>query len=121
RTGMPRVAQVAHEMGITSPLEELPSLALGTCAVTPLEMAVAYSTLATSGLRPRAWGLEGARDASGETLVGEAPPLPERVIAVDSAYVVTSMLRGVLERGTGAAASSYGLRGSLAGKTGTTD
>ena len=121
RAGLPRIAEVAGAMGIGSPLEVVPALALGACEVTPLEMATVYGTLASSGRRTAPWGLESIVDSTGESLVGEAPPTGERVIPAESAYLVTSMLRGVLDRGTGWSARSYGVRGGLAGKTGTTD
>ena len=63
RAGLPRVAELGHAMGIASPLPEVPSLALGSCEVTPLELATAYATLAGAGRRPAAWGLEGVVDA----------------------------------------------------------
>jgi len=121
RAGLPRVVETAHAMGIASPLPEVPSLALGTCEVTALELATAYATLAADGRRPTPWGLEAVVDADGETLLGPAQPSSERVLPAESAYEVTSMLRGVLDRGTGIAARGYGVRGALAGKTGTTD
>ncbi|HEV8237978.1 MAG TPA: PBP1A family penicillin-binding protein [Thermoanaerobaculia bacterium] len=121
RAGLPRVVETAHAMGIASPLPEVPSLALGTCEVTSLELATAYATLAADGRRPTPWGLEGVVDADGETLLGPAPPSAVRVLPAESAYEVTAMLRGVLDRGTGIAARSYGVHGALAGKTGTTD
>jgi penicillin-binding protein 1B len=121
RAGLPRVVEVAHAMGVASPLEAVPALALGACEVTPLDLARAYATLASGGRRPGVWGLEAVVEADGEPLVGTAPPASQRVIAADSAYLVGSMLRGVLDRGTGMAARSYGVRGALAGKTGTTD
>jgi len=121
RAGLPRVAELGHAMGIASPLPEVPSLALGSCAVTPLELATAYATLAGAGRRPTPWGLEAVVGDDGEALVGEAPPAAERVLGADSAYEVTAMLRGVLDRGTGVAARAYGVHGALAGTTGTTD
>jgi penicillin-binding protein 1B len=108
-------------MGIRSPLEAVPALALGACEVTPLELATVYGTLATSGRRTAPWGLEAVVDPTGETQVGEAPPESQRVIPAETAYLVSAMLRGVLDRGTGWSARTYGVRGRLAGKTGTTD
>src|SRR6185436_5289949 len=58
RAGLPRVAELGHAMGIDSPLPEVPSLALGSCEVTALELATAYATLAGDGRRPGTWGLE---------------------------------------------------------------
>jgi penicillin-binding protein 1B len=121
RAGLPRVVEVAHAMGIRSPLTAVPSIALGSCAVTPLELAVAYATLAGDGRRPPAWGLENVVDAGGSSLVGKSPAASQRVLSADTAYEVTSMLRGALSGGTAASARAYGVRGALAGKTGTTD
>ncbi|HEV8631299.1 MAG TPA: transglycosylase domain-containing protein [Thermoanaerobaculia bacterium] len=122
RAGLPRVVAVAHSMGIASALSPFPSLALGACEVTPLELAIVYSTLGASGRRPAPWGLEAVLGGDGEALVAPAPPLPERVLTAEAAYTVTSILRGVLDHGTGAGARAYGIRpGVLAGKTGTTD
>ena len=120
-TGIPVVQATARDMGITAPLPDVPSLALGTCAVTPLELAVAYGTLATSGLRPSPFTLESIVDPAGEPIPGEPVAEPERALPSETAYVVTSMLRGVLTRGTAWSAGRLGVRGPLAGKTGTTD
>jgi penicillin-binding protein 1B len=121
RAGLPRVVEVAEAMGIQSPLEAVPALALGACEVTPVELATVYGTLATSGRRTTPWGLETIVDPEGETMVGEPPPESQRAIPAETAYLVSAMLRGVLDRGTGWRARTYGVRGSLAGKTGTTD
>jgi penicillin-binding protein 1B len=59
-------------------------------------------------------------DASGRVLSGR-PPRPEQVVSEAAAFLVTDMLRGVLTRGTGAAARALGFAGDAAGKTGTTD
>jgi penicillin-binding protein 1B len=121
RTGLAPLVSTARSMGFVSTLPEVPSLALGACDVTPLEVAVAYSTLAASGYRPAAWGLESVTDAAGRPIEGDDVPLPERALREDVAYLVTSMLRGVVDRGTAWRARQMGVRGPIAGKTGTTD
>jgi penicillin-binding protein 1B len=121
RTGFTRVAEVAQRMGIESPMDAVPSLALGTCEVTPLELATAYATLASSGRRPSSVGLEAVVDEDGESVLDQHPPSAVRVMNAETAYQITTMLRGVLDWGTGASARRYGVRGPLAGKTGTTD
>ena len=121
RTGLHKVRATARDMGIASPLPAVPSLALGTCEVTALELAVAYGTLATSGRRPSPWTLEAVIDPRGEPLEGEPLPEQERVLPEETAYMVTSMLRGVMTRGTAWSSQRFGVRGPIAGKTGTTD
>ncbi len=118
--GIRRVARAARDLGVASPLEEVPSLALGTSGVTLLEITAAYAGLAAGG-RPRAPTLlRGALDADGGPIrlapLDDAPGVDPAV-----AYVMTSLLRGVVENGTGRGAWSYGVRGPVAGKTGTTD
>jgi penicillin-binding protein 1B len=121
RAGLPRIVEVAQAMGITSPLEAVPALSLGACAVTPLELVTAYATLAGDGRRPTPRGLDAVVASDGEALTGEAPPNAERVLAAEAAYAVTAMLRQVLDGGTGRSTRAFGVRGALAGKTGTTD
>jgi penicillin-binding protein 1B len=120
-TGLHRVRALARDMGITSRLPTVPSLALGTSEVTALELAVVYATLASGGRRPTPWALEEVIDAHGEPLPAEPLPEVERVLPEDTAFLVTSMLRGVLDRGTAWSARQLGVRGPLAAKTGTTD
>jgi membrane peptidoglycan carboxypeptidase len=61
------------------------------------------------------------RDAAGDAVTGGELPPPLRVLEPQTAYLVTSVLEGVLDRGTGAAARRQGVQGALAGKTGTTN
>jgi penicillin-binding protein 1B len=118
--GMPGVVKLAHDMGITTPMEPFPSMALGAAAVTPLEMATVYSTLAGGGSRPPVHELVAVLDHSGKLVQGAPLPKPVRVISRATDYLVTSLLEGVLLRGTAAGAAA-GIPGELAGKTGTTN
>jgi penicillin-binding protein 1B len=119
--GLDRVVELARAMGVESPLDPVPSLALGAFAVSPREMAAVYSTLANGGERPPIHGLAAVRDGRGEAVAGDDPPPPRRVLEPQVAYLVTSILQGVLDRGTGQAARREGIVGALAGKTGTTN
>ncbi|HSL84611.1 MAG TPA: penicillin-binding transpeptidase domain-containing protein, partial [Thermoanaerobaculia bacterium] len=121
QTGLEPVIEVARRMGIGARLEPVPSLALGAFEVTPLELSAVYATLARGGVRPPLHGLLEVYDREGRRLEGLALPEPERAVSRETAYLVTSLLQGVLDRGTGAGARSQGLRGPLAGKTGTTN
>jgi membrane carboxypeptidase/penicillin-binding protein len=119
--GIGAVVEMARRLGITSTLPNVPSLALGTAEVSPLELAVVYSTFANGGLRPTPRSFIGLLDERG---VGQEQwPLAgaRRVLDPGTAYLTTSLLEGVVDRGTGAGIRSRGLRGPIAGKTGTTD
>jgi penicillin-binding protein 1B len=118
--GMPQIVKLAHEMGITTPMEPFPAMALGAAAVTPLEMATVYSTLAGGGSRPPVHELVAILDSRGRPLRGAPLPKPVRVLSPQTTYLVTSLLEGVLQRGTAAGAAA-GIPGELAGKTGTTN
>ncbi len=120
QVGIGRVIGVAHRLGITSPLPEVPSLALGTAEVSPMEITRAYATLASCGVRPEVQAIEDLVDRSGNTLERRRLRF-ERVIDAGTAFLATSMLEGVAKRGTAAGVRSTGLRGPVAAKTGTTD
>jgi len=119
--GLDEVVGAARAMGISSPLDAVPALSLGACSVTPRELAIVYATLAAGGVRRPVHLLDGAlgRDGRPVTLA----PLAEPAIAVSPpvAYLVTDVLRGVLDRGTGASARAQGVEDELAGKTGTSN
>jgi len=126
--GPDNVAAAAHLMGITSTVGDNPSIALGGLSqgVTPLEMAAAYSTLASGGERLTgtmvAAGDEApisitkVADATGNVLVRNTL-VRQRVLARWQAGLVTSILQQVVQRGTGTGAA---LGRPAAGKTGTT-
>ncbi|MDR7481736.1 MAG: penicillin-binding protein 1A [Armatimonadota bacterium] len=111
------VVATARKMGIESPLQPVLSLALGSADVTPLEMSVAFAALANGGLRVHPLAILKVTDARGKVLE-EYRPRRELALEPDVAYVMTDLLKGVIERGTGRAAA---LGRPAAGKTGTTD
>jgi penicillin-binding protein 1B len=119
-TGIESVIDVARRLGITSPLPAVPSLALGTAEVSPMEIARAYATLASGGVRPEVQAIEDLVDARGNILERRKLRF-ERVLDGGTAFLATSMLEGVAQRGTAAAVRSTGLEGPIAAKTGTTD
>ena len=111
----PAIVQVAHDMGIRSHLEPVCSITLGTQAVTPLEMANAYSTLASHGWRHRATPLQ-AVDAADGTVEYRIGGRGKQVMDRNDADLVTYALQGVISGGTGTAAN---IGRPAAGKTGT--
>jgi penicillin-binding protein 1B len=118
--GLRRIAGLAQAMGLDASPPPVPALALGAVEATPLAVAQVYCSFATLGRRPSLHGLDTVRDRYGTTLSGDELPPPRRVLAAPTAYLVTSMLQGVVARGTGSAVRRRGLTDPLAGKTGTT-
>jgi penicillin-binding protein 1A len=122
RVGAHRVAQVAQAMGVRqSKLDEVPSLALGTSPVTLKEMVSAYSTIADSGTYIEPVLVLRIEDRKGRVVEDFHPRASEQALPLPASQTLLDVMRGVVDRGTGAAIRSrYGLQGDLAGKTGTT-
>jgi len=118
--GIRRVADVARRLGVTSPLPLVPSLALGSADVSPLDMARAYATIASGGIRPDTQTIEDLVNVRGDTLERRRLRF-ERVLDPGSAFLITSMLEGVAKRGTASRVYQTGIRGPIAAKTGTSD
>src|SRR5213596_3304833 len=118
RIGINKTIQVARRLGITSPLDINLSLALGTSDLSLLELTSAYSALANQGVWMPPVTVRYITDAQGK-LLEEHVPEGREAVAPETAYVITHMLRGVVERGTGQAAKVLGR--PIAAKTGTTN
>ncbi len=119
--GLDKVAATAHRLGIDSDLEQVPAMALGAAAVTPREVATVYSTLANGGSRPVLHGLATVLDAEGQPVSEPKPKKAETAMNPQVAFITTSVLEGVVQRGTARGVQRYGIPGPLAGKTGTTN
>lgn len=120
-TGLEEIVATARGMGITAPLEPYPALALGAFEVSPVELAAVYSTVAAGGVRPAVHTVNAVFDAAGRPVEGEPLPAPEKVISKQTAYLLTSILQGVVDHGTAAGVRQAGLGDPLAGKTGTSN
>ncbi|QHI96622.1 penicillin-binding protein [Xylophilus rhododendri] len=122
KVGPANVAKLARAMGVRqSPLDEVPSLALGTSPVTLKEMVTAYGSIANGGNYIEPILVLRVEDRDGKVLEEFHPATPEAALAEGPAQVLLDAMRGVIDRGTGAAIRSrYGIRGDVAGKTGTT-
>ena len=120
-TGLERVVATARAFGITTRLRPFPSVALGAFEVTPLELATAYATLADRGVRPPVHLVDAVHDAGGKPLEGKALPAPAVAVSPQTAYLVTALMQGVLDYGTGVRARALGFADPLAGKTGTSN
>jgi penicillin-binding protein 1A len=117
KVGAAKVAKTARQLGIVSDLQAVPSLALGTSEVTPLELTAAYIPFATGGVRRPVFAVKDVREAGGRTLY-RYTPTDVRVMPPDVAAEMQQLLRHVVDDGTGRAAD-LGAR-PAAGKTGTT-
>ena len=111
------VVAVAQAAGITTPLEPLPSLALGTQEVTVLDMASAYATFAAGGLHIDPILVTRIEDSDGRVIF-ESVPTIVKAMEPDIAEQVTAALTQVVQRGTGQQAK---IGRQVAGKTGTTE
>jgi penicillin-binding protein 1B len=118
--GLQRIVETAQGCGIESPLAPLPSLALGTEEVTPLELAAAYGTFSQQGSYQSPWLVRTVVDAQGRELESGGTESIQ-AITPQSAYLVSEILHGVFVRGTARSAAGLGYRDWAAGKTGTTD
>ena len=109
-----------RRFGITSPVYPYLSLSLGTFEITLLEMVSAFSTFPDKGVRFRPYFITRIEDKDGNVLE-EARVESEEVISPQTAYMMTYLMRGVVESEGGTAAAASVLGWPLAGKTGTTD
>jgi penicillin-binding protein 1A len=115
--GLDHVIEAAHRLGIREELKAYPSMPLGTFETTLLEMTAAYTVFANQGLAFAPYEFEKISDSNGDPLE-RAHPEAREVTSPQSSFQLLEMLKGVTQRGTGAAAASLKL--NIAGKTGTT-
>lgn len=113
--GPERIVDMAHRLGITSPLDPVPSITLGVEEVSTLEMATAYATLAHDGIHCSPFAIDRIDLPNGDPLYTHTADC-EQVVEPDVAHLVTAMLQRVVSGGTGTAAR---LDRPVAGKTGT--
>jgi penicillin-binding protein 1A len=113
--GPDRAVQVAASLGITSPLQALPSAVLGTNDVSPLDMATAYSTFANRGVLVPPTFVTKVVGPDG-TVLYQHQHSQKRVLPTETVDALTGVLTQVVERGTGTGAR---LGRPVAGKTGT--
>ena len=123
--GIKRIIETAQKMGINSPLDDTPALALGSSDVNLLEMACAYSTISNNGKHHDPVLVTKIVDHDGK-VVYEGPSTEEQVIPYKSAFLMQQLLQGGMKEPGGTSQSLWGYVGNyrdteFGGKTGTTN
>jgi penicillin-binding protein 1A len=115
-----RVVEAARRNGIESRITPVPAIALGAVEVTPLELVTAYAPFANGGFRvtPR---LILSVERQDKSVIWSSTVTRAQVMDERDAFQMTSMLRSVVDEGTGRAVRARGISGPVAGKTGTTN
>ena len=113
-----RVMNLAAKAGLPKPPRAYPAMALGTSEATPLQIASAYTAFANLGTRTSPIAINRITTGTGVTIAAPTTQKNE-VLRPDVAYVMTSFMKDVVNRGTAAKVRARGLKGTLAGKTGT--
>ncbi len=116
--GVDAALDMAHALGIESPIERNLSIALGSASVSPIELCTAYATFAAMGERASPYFIREVRDGAGNVLEKTEPKIL-RTVSPETAYLAVRLMQEVVLSGT--AASARGLGPDIAGKTGTTN
>jgi penicillin-binding protein 1A len=118
--GPQAMIEIARKMGITSPIDAVPAICLGTPDVSVYEMVGAYSTFANKGVWTEPIYLTRIEDKNGNILQ-EFVPRKVEAISEETAFLMLNLMQGVVQFGTGARLrGQYKLPYPIAGKTGTT-
>jgi penicillin-binding protein 1B len=118
--GVAKVAELAVACGFPADIPQVPALALGSAAASPLEVAVAFASLAAAGRRPEPWWLKAVIPAGPGWPATESPGrLP--AVAPEAAYLVIDLMQEAVRTGTARRLAREGMAGGVAGKTGTTN
>ncbi len=118
--GEQSVIDMARKFGITTPIPPYPSIHIGAADVYPIEMIAAYSAFATLGTRSSATSIVRVENAKGEVL-WEPTPMRAPVMSPEEAWLMVSMMKDVVQRGTAAGSVGSQFRLPAGGKTGTTN
>ncbi|HND84167.1 MAG TPA: penicillin-binding transpeptidase domain-containing protein, partial [Pseudobdellovibrionaceae bacterium] len=113
------VVNLAKRMGITSHLDPVPSLCLGTADISVFEMEGAIATFPNQGTFVQPTFITRIEDKNGKVLE-EFMPTTDEVFSPEKAYVMCQLMKGVVQHGTGMGLAKYKLGAQIAGKTGTT-
>ncbi|HSJ26125.1 MAG TPA: PBP1A family penicillin-binding protein [Longimicrobiales bacterium] len=119
--GIEDVARTAQQAGVAAPMDVTPALSLGTVAMSPLQLATAYTTFATLGRTAEPRFVVRVEDEDGRVLWQPQRRPARQGLDPAVAYIVTDILRDAVDYGTGTGVRSAGFRAPAAGKTGTTN
>ncbi len=120
KTGLERIVELAAKFNFSTPIKPYPSLALGAFEVIPLELARSYCVFAAEGVQPFPLSLKGVVDENDRILDHQHLNI-ERLITPAEAFIMNSMLQGVVREGTARSLQWRGVTWPVAGKTGTTN
>lgn len=121
RAGIANAVNLAHDMGIQSNIEPVPSIALGTADISVTEMVTAYACFANHGKSVSPVYITAITDHQNNTLERFQPAVQQQVLSPDNAQLILHMLKRVVDEGTAAGLRTrFGLPNDIAGKTGTT-
>ena len=120
QAGIPKVKEVAHMAGFTTPMPATPSSFLGSWEATPWEVATAYTIFPNDGVRYRPYLISEIKDHAGNILYSTLP-LSYQAASSGSAWSVSNILSEVVTHGTAASVQHLGFDKPCAGKTGTTN
>jgi penicillin-binding protein 1A len=119
--GVQRTVDFAKQCGIESKIPVVPSIALGSTDISLIEMVRSYSMFPGRGFNVKPYFVTRIEDRNGNVLASFSPK-GEEVISEADAYVMTKMMQGVVDFGSGRALrGAYGITSEMAGKTGTTN
>ncbi|MFZ3215482.1 MAG: PBP1A family penicillin-binding protein [Candidatus Acidiferrales bacterium] len=116
--GYQRVVDLTRQMGLGTNIQPTPAVALGAYEMTPIDVAAAYTPFATNGFRSEPLFLRSVLAADG-TVEETAAPRTRAVLDPRVAFLTTSIMEDVINRGTGVTVRSMGFTPEAAGKTGT--
>jgi penicillin-binding protein 1B len=117
--GLDNIAALWSKVGVGTRAQAVPSIALGVFEATPLEMAQAYTVFAGNGIMRPLTPIRRVVEGNDEWTPDR--PSPTRIARPETTYLVTDMMRSVLDEGSGAGARAAGFTLEAAGKTGTTN
>lgn len=119
--GISAIIKTAHSLGVETELDNVPSIILGAVALSPIEMAQSYTTIARMGERIPLRTIRYVGDERGNAVAGAEKATPVQVFPARDVFLAVHLMEGVVNRGTAAGARNYGFRKIAAGKTGTTN
>ncbi len=111
----------AKKFGITTPMQEVPSLAIGVSDVRPMELVSAYTVFPNGGVRVPYRMIQKIVDRYGSVLENNTTVQKEEVLSEKTAFIMVDIMKSVVDNGTAAGARRMGFNRPAAGKTGTSD